>query len=98
MKCKTFICLTLFLFASTLIQCGSKKPALTYSTSEDAARVIEERNAKLAKSAKKLKKDALKRNYKMQSKAVRKSLKRNDKAMKRRLKNIQYRKVGTTNF
>ena len=91
MKFKTIYSLTLLVFLMTFIKCGSKTPEMTSTTVEDAQKIIADRRAEKLANADKLKKEAKKRNLKMQSKPVRKSIKKMQKFKKRdrRIFNIE---------
>lgn len=73
------------MFCSPLIlsSCGSKNPASTASTVEEAEAQLAKRRKADAKANKKLKKAAEKHYWSLQSKEARKSIKRNKKRHKK---------------
>ena len=85
---KTLYYILLLFITISLFKCGSKTPATTPSSLEQAQLIIESRKANQLKNADKLKKEALKRNLKKQSRPVRKSLKKNKKKLKKKMKRL----------
>ena len=86
---KTFNHIIIFFLIFVIINCGSKTPATTPSTVEQAQAIIEAKRAEQLKNADKLKKQALKRNLKQQTRPVRKSLKKNKKRLKKKMKRLK---------
>ena len=87
---KTIYYIILLLLIYISYKCGSKTPASTPSSVEQAQSIIEAKRANQLKNADKLKKDAIKRNLQHQTKAVRKSLKKNKKRLKKKMKRLNY--------
>lgn len=85
---------TILLLLSLLffVSCGSKSLEVEAGSVEHAQKLIEAKRAEQSKNADKLKKEAMKRNLKMQSKEVRKSIKRNAKRQKKRMKYLNIKK------
>ena len=95
---KTIFRFFLLLIILIFFRCASKGPEVAASSVEKAQKIIEAKRAEQNKNAKKLKKEAIKRNLKIQSKPVRKSLKRNAKKLKRRSKLIDKRELIGPNY
>lgn len=78
--------ITIFAFGllfMSIVSCGSKNPASTASTVEEAEKELAKRDKAQQKAAKKAKKEAYKHYWSLQTKEAKKSIKKNLKRQKR---------------
>lgn len=83
MKVRTFYRVLLLFLAINLLSCGSKNPAATPLTVEQAEKEMAKKKKKQAKLAKREQKKAYKHYWSLQTKEAKKSIKKNRKRQKR---------------